>query len=307
MTMDWRRYLALGRDFLTIRCSGLFNASWYRAAYPDIRAAGVHPILHYLKWGARDGRDPSWLFSTLDYVGRYPDVAQSGLNPLLHYLRIGKAEGRVIGSHRVLNCAVSVPYVPVQSPWDWFAKATREHQPRRVLEAGTLQAVPGVSTHSRRNFPWVADKDYVRLDLFPGADVDVVGDLHRLPAEWSGSFDCFIANAVFEHLDRPWLAAKEVARVLAPGGLFFVATHQCFPYHGYPSDFFRFSREALRLIFEDAGLEVAVSDYRDRCMIVPPAEIVGPAQVGQWNELFPSYILVAAAGRKPEIEPGTSS
>ena len=92
----------------TATCAGsspASRASWYRSAYPDLRATAIHPITHYLRWGAREGRDPSWLFSTLDYVGRYPDVAQSSLNPLLHYLRIGKAEGRIIGTHRVLKGA----------------------------------------------------------------------------------------------------------------------------------------------------------------------------------------------------------
>ncbi len=70
----------------------------------------------------------------------------------------------------------------------------------------------------------------------------------------------------------------------------------------YPSDFFRFSREALRLIFEDAGLEVEVSDYRDRCMILAPA-MVETGSFHLWNALFPSYIQVLATGRKAGSAP----
>ena len=172
---------------------------------------------------------------------------------------------------------------------------------RRVLEAGTLQSVPGRSTHSKSHFTEVEDENYVRIDIAAGPDVDVVADLHRLPAEWTNSFDCFIANAVWEHLERPWIAAQEVARILRPGGLFLIATHQCFPIHGYPSDFFRFSRNALRLIFEDAGLIVSAADYRHRSAIVPPADIVPKEHLAGWNDTFPSFILVEATGWKPRV------
>jgi SAM-dependent methyltransferase len=178
----------------------------------------------------------------------------------------------------------------------FFAECARR-RPGRVLEVGTLQAVPGRSTHHRGRFPDAVE--YIRSDIAPGPDVDVVADLHQLPAEWSGRFDAFVAVAVFEHLERPWRAAAEVARVLAPGGLFFVSTHQCFPLHGYPSDFFRFSREALRLIFEDAGLAVSACDYAMRCAIMPPAEMLPAAAAPSWNRDHPSFILVNAFGRNP--------
>jgi SAM-dependent methyltransferase len=173
------------------------------------------------------------------------------------------------------------------------------NKPRRVLEAGTLQAVTGRATHSHGHFPHLAAADYVRLDIQAGPDVDVVGDIHALPKDWTASFDCFIACAVWEHLERPWIAAKEVARVLTPGGCFFITTHQCFPIHGYPRDFFRFSRDALRLVFEDAGLIVDAADYRERAAITPPTNVVPAHHLEEWNRTFPSYILVEATGRKP--------
>ena len=189
-------------------------------------------------------------------------------------------------------------YTPETHPGDVFWDHVRTRKPSRVLEVGTRRTVPDRATHKKNRFPWVAPKDYVKLDVRDGIDVDVIGDLHALPKEWTGKFDCFIAEAVFEHLERPWIAAKEVARILAPGGVFFVATHQCFPVHGHPSDFFRFSKEALRLIFEDAGLIVDASEYTDQCMIVPPEQIVPYGHLEHWNREFPSYILVRATGRR---------
>ena len=170
---------------------------------------------------------------------------------------------------------------------------------RDVLEVGTRQSVPGVPTHLMAHFPMVSPENYARLDCEEGPDVDVVGDVHALPGEWSDRFDAFVARAVWEHLKRPWVAATEVARVLKPGGRFLVVTHQCFPLHGYPSDYFRFSPEALRSLFEDAGLLVEGCDYKERCAIVPPPSFFPAHQIEGWNQAFPSFMLVGVCGSKP--------
>lgn len=180
-----------------------------------------------------------------------------------------------------------------------FRRNVLAAKPASVLEVGTRRTDPNRSTHSRDSFPWVPHEDYIRLDIRDGLDVDMLGDLHALPPEWNDRFDCFIADAVFEHLERPWVAAKEIARVLKPGASFYVVTHQCFPIHGHPNDFFRFSKEALRLLFEDAGLVVDAAEYGDQCMIVPPEHVVPSEILEEWNRAYPSYIMVRATGRKP--------
>jgi chromosome segregation ATPase len=77
-----------------VRTSGLFDADWYLATYPDVAAAGIDPLAHYLEHGASEGRDPGPGFSSRAYLARYPDVAEAGLNPLMHYLEFGRIEGR---------------------------------------------------------------------------------------------------------------------------------------------------------------------------------------------------------------------
>lgn len=77
-----------------IEAAGLFDKAWYLSSYPDVASAGVDPVVHYLKYGASEGRDPSPAFDTLWYLETNPDVAQAGLNPLYHFARSGKREGR---------------------------------------------------------------------------------------------------------------------------------------------------------------------------------------------------------------------
>lgn len=51
-----------------IRNSGLFDADYYRARYPDAAESGLDPVDHYLQIGAAKGYDPSPLFDTGYYA-----------------------------------------------------------------------------------------------------------------------------------------------------------------------------------------------------------------------------------------------
>jgi GT2 family glycosyltransferase len=72
----------------------LFETAWYLAKNPDVAGQELNPLEHYCEWGVRDGRDPSPLFSTNWYLAQNPDVTAAGLNPLAHYLEHGASEGR---------------------------------------------------------------------------------------------------------------------------------------------------------------------------------------------------------------------
>jgi SAM-dependent methyltransferase len=130
-----------------------------------------------------------------------------------------------------------------------------------VLELGTLRSQPGRSTMHR---DWVPNAgEFLGSDIQPGPDVDIEADLHRL-SEVVGSerFDVIISCSTFEHLKYPTLAAHEVMKALKVGGLLFVQTHQSFPLHGYPFDYFRFSREALASLFgTEMGFRVEATNY----------------------------------------------
>lgn len=123
---------------------------------------------------------------------------------------------------------------------------------KRILEIGSRE-VTGRST-AREIF---AKAEYVGFDYYPGANVDVVGDAHRLtdhfPAE---SFDLIYSRACFEHFAMPWIVAEEMIRLLKPGGILFVETHFSFSSHERPWHFFQFSDMGLRVLFpEPFGIE----------------------------------------------------
>jgi glycosyltransferase involved in cell wall biosynthesis len=88
---------ALVRDQEEVQRSGLFDADWYLQQYPDVSAAGIDPLRHYMDHGWRESRNPNLLFDSKWYLDNYPDVSAAEFNPLLHYMRHGAVERRDTG------------------------------------------------------------------------------------------------------------------------------------------------------------------------------------------------------------------
>ena len=119
----------------------------------------------------------------------------------------------------------------------------------RVLEIGSRE-VTGAS-NARNEF---AKAEYVGFDYYPGDNVDVVGDAHKLSSyfEEEEQFDVVYSSACFEHFAMPWIVAAEIAKVLKVGGFVFVETHFSYSSHERPWHFFQFSDMALRVLFSEA-------------------------------------------------------
>ena len=137
----------------------------------------------------------------------------------------------------------------------------------RVLEIGTLQSVPGISTHSKARIQnW---SEYILCDMSPGDDVDIVCDAHKLTDQFQkNSFDIVVINSVLEHVRRTWIVAQQIYAILKRNGIVHVQTHQSFPLHGYPDDYYRFSIEALSDIFgPPEGYHILATGYEFPCTI----------------------------------------
>lgn len=122
------------------------------------------------------------------------------------------------------------------------------HKGIRILEIGSRE-VTGKSD-ARDRF---SNAEYVGFDFYPGPNVDVVGDAHRLSQYFCNQrFDIIYSIAVFEHFAMPWVVATEIAKLLKPGGIIFIETHFSFGSHERPWNFFQFSDMALRVLFSPA-------------------------------------------------------
>jgi hypothetical protein len=160
----------------------------------------------------------------------------------------------------------------------------------RVLEMGTFRSNPAVSTMHQEWFPHASA--HLGTDFQAGVDVDITADAHELSKSVEpGSIDLLLSCSVFEHLQKPWIVAEEMVKVLAPGGALFIQTHQSFPLHGYPQDFWRFTREAMEVMFTPSmGLHSIQTCYQF------PAQVVSVRDPG--GKDHPAFLNVCLVAYK---------
>jgi len=202
----------LDPDEEAIRASGVFDEAYYLSAHPDVAESGVNPLRHYLRSGAREGRDPSPLFDTAYYLGNNRDVAESGINPLLHFCLRGWKELRnpsrgfdvwwywsryldpaveganPLGHYQAIGCAAGFEPRPPARPAPSIGNAHR-HSPGKPIRRLCLFA-----GYDRDG---VVDKyvvDYVRelarhADVYYLADCEMAdGELHKLAGHAKGAW-----------------------------------------------------------------------------------------------------------------------
>ncbi len=135
----------------------------------------------------------------------------------------------------------------------------------RVLDIGG-RARSGVDR--RQHFPGV---DYTVLDILPGDNVDVVGDAHELSRLFpSDHFGAVYSVSVFEHLLVPWKVVLEINKVLKPGGIGMISTHQTLGLHDLPWDFWRYSEHCWPALFnERTGFEIVETITESLQYVVP--------------------------------------
>ncbi|MBE6461488.1 MAG: DUF616 domain-containing protein [Alphaproteobacteria bacterium] len=82
------------KEYKTIKKSKFFNKRWYLKTYPDVAAAKMDPVQHYLQYGWRESRNPCATFNGDEYLRCNPDVKAADICPLYHYEKFGKKENR---------------------------------------------------------------------------------------------------------------------------------------------------------------------------------------------------------------------
>jgi SAM-dependent methyltransferase len=87
-------------------------------------------------------------------------------------------------------------------------------------------------------------KSYESTD-YPGFDICA----ETMPRQ----FDLIIADQVFEHLQWPYRAGRNVWRMLKPGGHFLIATPFLVRIHRAPIDCSRWTPDGLRFLLQECG------------------------------------------------------
>lgn len=145
-----------------------------------------------------------------------------------------------------------------------FWAAVRAKPDARVLEVGS-RARSGITR--RDLFPSTCT--YTGIDILAGENVDVVGDAHALSRHLpTDHFDFAFSISVWEHLAMPWLVSLELNKVLKTGGIAMIGTHQSWPIHETPWDYFRFSEYSWDALFNPAtGFEIVTRGMGVPCVM----------------------------------------
>lgn len=122
------------KHYKLLEKSHLFDEDWYTSTYPEVSSLHFDPIVHYLKIGFKEGKDPSSEFSSCAYLEANLDVKESAINPLVHYLKYGQFEQRKfkIDSKEV---NIATPVFQDLDFNDFFRScSTSIHQPKKILD-----------------------------------------------------------------------------------------------------------------------------------------------------------------------------
>ena len=96
------------------------------------------------------------------------------------------------------------------------------------------------------------DENVVTTEVVDYPSTDLLAVNQKLPIE-NDTFDGVLSLNVLEHVSDPFGCARELVRVLKPGGTLYCVVPFLQPEHGYPDHFFNMTRSGVRHLFEGKG------------------------------------------------------
>lgn len=125
--------------------------------------------------------------------------------------------------------------------------------PGPVLELGSFQ-VDG-QEHLGDLRPLFPNQPFFGLDFRTGPGVDILGNARKLPFA-NGSVKTLVALSILEHVSHFWEAVSEIRRVLHPKGIAIISVPFYFHIHCYPGDYWRFTPDAMDILFESFPVKI---------------------------------------------------
>ncbi|MDI6654439.1 MAG: class I SAM-dependent methyltransferase [Candidatus Hydrothermarchaeota archaeon] len=131
-------------------------------------------------------------------------------------------------------------YTPLRKEYEKTLKKLNPPQNSKILEIGTG------NISYKKYFP---NCDFISSDMDASYQVDDVVDVHNIKYP-DNYFDVVLFHGILEHIESPEQALDEIYRVLKPSGIAIVSTIFFFPYHYFPSDYWRFTEQGLKLLLK---------------------------------------------------------
>ena len=231
---------------LEIPSEDTLNEESYLAANPDIRAAGMGALDHFLKHGKEEGRQQF----TQQYLNTQHSYRAEKFKKFAHILKLDDRNSLI----------ETFPISIGNEHFDISDYATESANPgfgpfHKELETNPDQLYLDIGCGFRN----IVYPNCLYLEVYPSRTADILVAPTCLYPIKSSSLDGIGCFAVLEHTRKPWLVVQEIQRMLKPGGRAFIDWPFLQPVHGFPSHFFNATREGLCSLFEDSGFSIEYS------------------------------------------------
>lgn len=120
---------------------------------------------------------------------------------------------------------------------------------KRIIEVGSLD----VNGSARPMIVSMGPTEYWGVDCWLGPSVDVVCKADDLERTFGlESFDIVLSTEMLEHVEDWRLVISQLKRAVKKGGLLILTTRSPgFPYHPFPIDKWRYTKEDFKAVFRD--------------------------------------------------------
>ncbi len=161
-----------------------------------------------------------------------------------------------------------------------------------VLEIGAFNSIIPIFKSSRFS-------KYYNFTLHEGKEKlpnTIIGDITKESSLPNKKFDLIVCIDVFEHINRPWKAAENIIKLLNKGGFCIIFTVWSWRYHPCPIDYWRFSPDCLKFLFEDikcidADFDISTRRKDIRGFWKNKLDAVPIDNLGGWRENWGSYYI----------------
>ena len=240
-----------------IEASFLFERDWYLEQYPNVRASGGDPLMHYLLHGVDEMRNPNKLFDTTWYLTEYREVSDAGHNPLSHYIIEGSVKG--YRPH---------PFFPIDNYRNF------ERNTESTYQTPLRHFLYEVIAKGQDKVPVFSDYDVFRLTEQKRCSYETDNlKAHILTMKVKPKFHIFIVGS--DHIDREKTAASLDEQIYREFSAYYVSSFDSINFSAdNPNDYFilLLSGDSLlpyalyhmaSCIFTDRRIDIIYTDHEE--------------------------------------------
>lgn len=216
--------------FQVVRSTETLDPANYILANPDVQAAGLDPVEHFVNYGQAEGRTQID-FAMIDAT-RATKLAGVTFNRApVRDRPLSEMQLYVGDTAATPDPTVAGSAVP---PLDYSEEI------ESILQFNRAAKFLDVGAGLRNTY----FSNVINVDIEPFATTDVCCDAQSLPFA-DGQFDHVFCMAVLHLIPEPWRAIDEMLRVLSPGGTIRVDWPFLQPVHGKTGHYFNAAPQAV--------------------------------------------------------------